>query len=287
MLRRWRKRKDRKAGETGGNGEDDDFGVVRARIRRDRPPPGELAVWRDDVRGSTWTPPGTSLEIVEATFVDVRIPRVHFEELLVDGATFDRVTFDGVEVDRGDLGVADGTTYRDCLFERCFLAEVDPGLARFDTCRFIHCTLDGWFANGAEFVGCTFDGSSIRDATFFGRPFECGDATRRKVNEFRDNDFSRADLTGTRFDGVDLLRQRLPSGKEVLDDAAARLEAASKAIRTWPEDRQRAAAAVLAMLVRPDETPKQLVLDPSRFTDPAVSDVAADVFQLLRRRGRP
>jgi hypothetical protein len=258
---------------------------VTVRANRDRPPPGDLEQWREDVSGGTWSPPGTNVEIVGARFADVRVPRTHFDVLLVDAATFQRVTFDQVEVDAGDLGVADGTLYRECTFDHCFLAGVDPGLARFERCRFSSCNLDGWFANCAEFVGCTFDGGSLRDSIFFGRPFECGDATQRKVNEFRDNDFTNTAIEGTRFDGIDLTAQRLPAGPEVIDDAAARVKAAAKAIAKWPdEERRRAATAVLAILVRPGEKPKQLVLDPTRFTDPMLQAVVPDIFELLRRR---
>ena len=258
---------------------------VTVRAHRDRPPPGDLTQWREDVSGETWLPPGTSVEIVRARFAEVRVPRTHFDVLLVDAATFQRVTFEEVEVDTGDLGIADGTLYRECTFDRCLLAGVDPGLARFERCGFYSCNLDGWFANCAEFVGCTFDGGSLRDSIFFGRPFECGDATQRKVNEFRDNDFTNAAIEGTRFDAIDLTAQRLPAGPEVIDDAAARVKAAAKAIAKWPdEERRRAATAVLAMLVRPGEKPKQLVLDSTRFADPMLQAVLPEVFALLRRR---
>jgi len=258
---------------------------VEVRVNRDRPPPGDLMQWREDVSGGTWAPPGTSVEIIGARFTDVRVPRTHFDVLLVAAATFQRVTFDQVEVNAGDLGVADGTLYRESTFDRCFLAGVDPGLARFERCRFKSCNLDGWFANCAEFVSCTFDGSSLRDSIFFGHPFECGDATQRKTNEFRDNDFTNATIEGTRFDGINLTAQRLPVGPEVIDDAAARVKAAAKAIAKWPdEDRRRAATGVLAILVRPGEKPKQLVLDPGRFTDPMLQAVVPEVFELLRQR---
>lgn len=184
---------------------------VTVGVRRDRPPPADLRQWRDDVSGATWTPPGTNVEIVDARFVNVHIPRTRFEQLLVDGATFERVSFDHVEANAGDLGVTDGTIYRECTFDSCSFAEIDPGLARFDGCRFKACNLDGWFANCAEFVGCSFDGTSLRDTIFFGRPFECGDATRRQVNE-------------------------------LIDDAAARVEAVAKEIRNWPELNRRRAA---------------------------------------------
>src|SRR4051812_21260757 len=173
---------------------------MTVRVRRERPPPADLTQWRDDVSGATWTPPGANVEIVDARFVDVHIPRTRFEQLLVDGATFERVRFDRVEANAGDLGVSDGTMYRECTFDSCSFAGIDPGLARFEGCRFNACNLDGWFANCAEFVGCSFDGTSLRDTIFFGRPFEVGEATRREVNEFRDNDFTNAALDRTRFD---------------------------------------------------------------------------------------
>lgn len=258
---------------------------MTVRARRDRPPPAHPKQWRDDVSGVTWSPPGTSIEIVGARFVDVLISRTRFVGLLVDGARFERVTFDRIAVAGGDLGVVDGTLYRECTFDRCVLVEVDPGLARFERCRFVSCNLDGWFANCAEFVACDFDGSSLGGAIFFARPFECGDATRRRVNEFRDNDFTNAKIEGTRFDGIDLSAQRLPARREVIDDAAARVEDAAKVIRKWPDEaRRRAAAAVLAILVRPGEKPKQLILDPARFTEPELQAVVPDVFELLRRR---
>ena len=129
-------------------------------------------------------------------------------------------------------------------------------MGRFERCSFDGATIKEWFTHCAEFVECTFAGARIIGSNFFGTPFECFGwlqlRHRRERNEFCGNDFSEAELIDVSFvDGIDLDRQRLPTGPEYvrINDAQRRIDHARVCIASWDDAAaRRRASSVLNVL---------------------------------------
>lgn len=167
--------------------------------------------------------------------------------------TFESCNFNRVRLDGGTLGVLPFAAYRDCDFTRADLSRTLPGIARFERCQFDHTRIDKWFAFQAEFVDCTFSGP-IKSVRFHGtvEPTELAPRVGRTANEFRGNDFSRADLVDVEFvGGIDIDRQRWPASSDYrrIDRLPDRLHAASRVVERWPPSPDREIAlAELATL---------------------------------------
>jgi hypothetical protein len=164
----------------------------------------------------------------------------------VEATTFDSCDFSRVRVDAGTLGVLPFATYRDCRFVKSDLSRVLPGVARFERCLFEKARIDKWFAFQAEFVECTFVGP-IKSVRFYGTvgPPELIQRIGRTTNEFRDNDFSQADLVDVEFvGGIDLDAQRWPDSPpyQRIDLLADRLRAGRAVVEGWPPSPDREAA---------------------------------------------
>jgi uncharacterized protein YjbI with pentapeptide repeats len=173
----------------------------------------------------------------------------------VDGGTFERVDFSGLDLDGfsaigaefsecdfsrtklkhnvtlGLIHLADGgdqrpTIYRRCVFDRADLisSRGTPtvlGAARFEDCNFARARISGWRSENAEFVGCRFEGQ-LRSCQFHGRDpdlafHEDGPPLERPTNAFANNDFREADLVDCEFaGGIDVTQQHWPSDPDYI-----------------------------------------------------------------------
>jgi len=145
------------------------------------------------------------------------------------GCTFDDCDFSNMKLREFTFaGGKEPTRYSRCKFDGSRIQHVIAGMARFENCSFLNVEINKLFSQAAEFVDCVFSGV-LRHAVFYGRVFQTySGATSRVVNEFSGNDFSAMRFIDVDFrQGVDLSRQRLPSGDDYLylKDAAPKLSA--------------------------------------------------------------
>lgn len=166
--------------------------------------------------------------------------------------------------------------FRDCRFDRARLKDVMPGDATFERCSFRAANLNGWFTHSADLVDCVFSGV-MRDVTFFG-------SFDGRVNAFRGNDFSAADLVGVGFRfGIDLAANRLPAGDNyvLLDRVGLRCRWAREQVDGWADTRaQQHAFALLSDFEKDAVTQDPMYL---RLDEPFYSEVTRGVHQLLLR----
>ena len=133
-----------------------------------------------------------------------------------EGARLERCAFDGAVIQSGSFGAGRANSeYVDCTFTGARIRMGPGGYARFVNCNFENVAIDNWFCFAVELVGCTFSGR-LRKAVFNGCvPPSKRDIAERATNQFEGNDFSRAALLDVAFrTGIDLSKQRLPSGPE-------------------------------------------------------------------------
>jgi uncharacterized protein YjbI with pentapeptide repeats len=149
-----------------------------------------------------------------------------FEQFVAESSLFVDCDFSRVRFANGHLGLRESgggpapvqTTYRDCRFDRADMWSRNGmtlwlGQSRFERCSFERTKVRMWFSHDAEFVECMFP-TRIESCRFFGRPVHQTNPPRQ-VNEFRDNDFSEADIRGTTFEeGINLASQRWPESDE-------------------------------------------------------------------------
>lgn len=140
-----------------------------------------------------------------------------------EGMRFERCAFDGSVIRSGSFGAGRATSeYLGCSFNDAKIHMGPGGYATFVDCTFENVAIDSWFCFAVELVGCSFSGQ-LHKAVFNGCvPPEKRDAAGRSTNQFEGNDFSRAKLLDVAFrTGIDLSKQRLPSGPEYtyLEDA--------------------------------------------------------------------
>ena len=132
----------------------------------------------------------------------------------------------------------------DCSFNDAKIHMGPGGYARFVNCTFENVAIDSWFCFAVELVGCSFSGQ-LHKAVFNGCvPPEKRDVAGHSTNQFEGNDFSRAKLLDVAFrTGIDLSKQRLPSGPEYtyLVDAPSVARQARSAFNALgdPEERKR------------------------------------------------
>ena len=152
------------------------------------------------------------------TLREVDFRRATFESFAPVGCIFERCDFRGTIFDRRLQPIFQSrprSIFRECRFEGADLRRTPPGQSRFESCTFDEAQLDEWSVPTAEFVDCRFAGRVV-GVTFHGRPWgrqaESLDPERR-VNEFRGNDFTDADLLECAFvRGIALDQQRWPAG---------------------------------------------------------------------------
>ena len=176
---------------------------------------------------------------------EIDFSRRVFATFTAERSVFERCDFQSATIRYGPLGLG-GTIFRDCRFDRADLRGVDPGEARFEQCIFNDAKIAKWMTHCAEFVGCQF-ATRIVDSVFSATPRNC--SVRRRHNEFKGNDFSRAELIDTVFvGGIDLDEQKLPAGDEYvrIPDVPDRLDRARARVEEWedPEERRLAITEV-------------------------------------------
>ena len=165
------------------------------------------------------------------------------------GSRFESCKFEGMRIEDASLGGGQAMSeYLDCSFDRTRTRYMGGGYARFVRCSFRDVDLRDWRCFAVELVECTFSGR-LRTAFFNGTvPPDEADAIGRAYNEFWGNDFSAMDLLDVDFrTGIDLSRQRLPSGPPYLyvaDAADAVTRAYAQAVH-WPDSELRRQAMVL------------------------------------------
>jgi hypothetical protein len=144
------------------------------------------------------------------------------EQFVAIGSHFDRCRFDKLRTDGASLGAGrDQSEYVDCSFDRVRFRLGPGGVTRFVRCSFEDVRLKDWFCFQVELVDCVFSGT-LKKGWFNGSvPNDRIEMAGRARNEFSGNDFSGMELIDVEFrTGIDLTRQRLPSGRDYLYIAA-------------------------------------------------------------------
>ena len=191
--------------------------------------------------------PAAGVTLRGSRLEDVDLSGQRVAVLSCAGSEFDRCDLSGLRAGGGSMSTGPvRTTWRGCTFRRSDLRKVRPGTARFESCIFEEARLEGWLCLSADFVACTFAGL-LRDVTFSGHPVPSvlDNRPAPQWNEFRDNDFSAAELELVAFvRGVDLSAQTLPEGPQYVrvPEAPATVATAIAAVEEWPEAAERDAA---------------------------------------------
>lgn len=207
----------------------------------------------------------------------------HFETFTTEGSTFEDCDFSNCRFESGHLGSTSQSTYRHCRFDRSSLQKLLPGPSRFENCSFEKMRLSNWWPTSAEFLGCTFSGQ-FSSLVLSGVPLFPYDTPGRLVpwrtrNEFRNNDFSRANLVFPDFRwGLVLAGNLWPSGPDYvyLDRWRERLANALHDVALWPQDRDREAALWFIRLKQRDgrERQEEMLFRPKDFERKAVPPTA-------------
>jgi len=162
------------------------------------------------------------------------------DDLIVVNARLTRCDLRGLRV-RHDASLGAGmqrSWYDSCVFDGSRLRMGSAGRATFTNCSFRDVSISTWECTAVSLIDCTFTGR-LRGCSFFARvPDDYPPALERITNEIRGNDFSGCMLTQVYFDaGVDLARQRLPTGPEyfLLPDAPAALDAVRAEMAGWTD----------------------------------------------------
>ena len=191
--------------------------------------------------------PSGVIHIRRATIADVDFRKVTFSRFTPDACVFVKCDFRGIVFDRKWQPLFSSpvqSVFRECRFDEADLSKADPGQTRFESCTFADSHLDKWQAACAEFVGCVFSGP-ITKCRFYGRPWGLAAQhldPRRSTNDFKDNDFSRADLIETVFiQGIRFEQQRWPDGPEWvrIDKFHQRSQRVRAAVMRWRDAEQR------------------------------------------------
>lgn len=228
------------------------------------------------------------------SFKNVTVERVDFSRLKIWAFTSSGSRFIDCDFDRTTFKMSGGfsfdppSTFVDCRFERADLRAMgNLESTRFERCSFVNCRIVGWESWCAEFVDCVFVGKIVR-ARFCGRPSRpftpCRGVRGRERNEFRGNDFSRADLVDTQFTyGIDIDAQRWPDDPAYvrLDHWPARVDRARAAIARWPDDRERETALGILEILHGLGMEEQEVFFDRRDTLRRHPEIRDRVFALL------
>jgi hypothetical protein len=196
------------------------------------------------------------VNIRRATIEDVDFRKVAFSRFTPEACVFVNCDFRGLVFDRRWQPLFSSpvqSVFRGCTFDGADLSKADPGQTRFEGCSFADAHLEKWQATCAEFVDCSFAGP-ITKCRFYGRPWGLAAQhldPRRSTNDFRGNDFRKADLIETTFiQGIHFPEQQWPDGPGWvhLDRFHQRSQRVRAVVMRWknPEERQEA----LDMLVR-------------------------------------
>jgi hypothetical protein len=205
------------------------------------------------------------------------------------GSHLERCLFVGAHIEYPQFGSGrEMSEFIECVFDNMRLVGIG-GRCRFVRCSFRNIHGHSWIFNQAELVDCAFTGQ-LRKAIFSGTvPQQYRKELRRERNEFYGNDFSGMDLIDVEFRaGIDLTKQRLPSGPQYLylSDAETIVRHAISQVATWPEseDRKTAQAILDALSDEVKAGQRQLFLRPGDYFEyEAFSRGGVEkVFALLR-----
>lgn len=203
------------------------------------------------------------------------------------GSRFEACRFDNAAIESASFGAGrDVSEYSDCTFNGARIHFGPGGHARFVRCSFHDTDLNEWFCFAVELVACTFSGT-LRRSVFNGTVLPRQRAiVKRDHNEFVDNDFSATDLIDVAFrTGIDLTRQRLPSGPQYiwLPHAAASLHRARAHLAGVDDRELRANATRLIKSLESDTAAgqHQLLLRPDNYRH-LPRGVGDALFKLLR-----
>lgn len=205
-------------------------------------------VIKGEVPAGAFEADGKDVAFERARAREVDFSGLVFATFTAERSEFERCDFESATIRYGPLGLG-GSVFRDCCFDGADLRGVDPGEARFERCSFDEAKIAKWMTHCAEFVECRF-ATRIVDSVFSGTPRNC--SVRRRRNEFKGNDFSRAELIDTVFvGGIDLDDQKLPAGDEYvrIRKAQDRIARARAGVEEWedPEERRLALAELEAL----------------------------------------
>jgi len=212
------------------------------------------------------------------TAIGVDFSELRCWALTCENSTFESCRFDHLQIEHGTLATPPIGTYRDCTFDEArFTKSFPPGYALFERCSFNGAHIEEWFAWCAQFIDCTFADAEIVRCKFSAHPLDCFGLLdfrhRRRRNEFRGNDFSRARLLDTSFvGGIDLDEQRLPDTPDYLriNDARVAIERARDKVAGWSnEDQKRHVIAALDALAFDAEEQRDLFVRRDFFELPA------------------
>ena len=177
-------------------------------------------------------------------WADVDFSSQSFDWFGAYGGTFLRCDFTEASFRQFSVGHERQTRFVDCTFRRTRFPLGNTWLhdARFERCLFDGARLRDLRVDGAEFVERVFRGR-VWHTMFFGVPTASVVTRDRPHNEWRDNDFSAADLVDVEFRDIDLAAQRWPDNVEeyaLIDRIDERVEAALASVPQWPDGALRA-----------------------------------------------
>ncbi|HEX8525019.1 MAG TPA: hypothetical protein VF669_22400 [Tepidisphaeraceae bacterium] len=164
------------------------------------------------------------------------------------GCRLERCRFAGACIEDAQFGAGrEMSEYIECVFDSAQLIGLG-GRCRFVGCSFRDIEGSNWIFNKAEVINCTFTGR-LRKAIFSGTvPQQFQADLGRERNEFRGNDFSGIELIDVTFRaGIDLTKQRLPSGHQYLylPNASDAVNRAKAEVVNWPDSKDRRTAVAI------------------------------------------
>lgn len=162
------------------------------------------------------------------------------------GTRFENCVFDRLRVKQFNTGGQGRVTeFVNCSFDSANIAFGTCNPARFVNCSFRGARLKDFNFQFLDLVGCDFSGAVLRQCVFWGAPTPRSAADNPglpRVNVVEGNDFSTARLIDSDFRyGVDLTRQKLPSGPEYAycADGAGALVRVRRVVESWRESAPR------------------------------------------------
>jgi uncharacterized protein YjbI with pentapeptide repeats len=163
------------------------------------------------------------------------------------------------DCDFSDMSIADmsfgvgrsPTRYQGCKFDKSIYRTISGTFARFTDCSFLDVNLEDVQFRVTSFVRCKFSGRIVNVAFWGSVPPTLSRYYGQQRNDFVDNDFSQSAFCGSAFKGgIDLARQRLPSGPDFVvlraDDQARNTLAEESA--KWSASDRSFAEMILSIL---------------------------------------
>jgi hypothetical protein len=228
-------------------------------------------------------------EIVKLDHVEARGTDYSGRKLRMLGAIGSRLEhcrFNNAQVGDACFGAGrEMSEYIECSFDGARVYHAS-GFARFVRCSFKNIDFCNWLSFGTEIIDCVFTGR-MQTCIFNGTVMKDFQSfLHRERNEFLGNDFSGVDFVDVTFrTGIDLTKQRLPSGPEYLylPDAAASVARAKSAAQHWDDSelRKQVLSFLESLYFELEGGQRQLLL---RVDEPTAYPSATNdkVFALLR-----